>query len=134
MAKTQTSAIEPHSEEGFTLVEALCAFSILAIGFVSLFQGLNGAQRNSTRLSEIASERQIIRSLASETGVQPRDWRASSSGQYGVFHWKITQMPLRAGLVASVPQDRWQPYAITYEVRGPHDVYSVTAVRLLATR
>ena len=132
--KTQTSAIEPRGDEGFTLVEALCGLTILAIGFVSLFQGLNGAQRNSNRLSELASERQIVRSLVSETGVQPRIGHRSKRGQNGAFRWTITQVPLRAGLASPAPLDRWQPYAVTYEVRGPHNVYSVTSVRLLAAR
>ena len=127
------SATESH-QAGFTLVEALCAIVILALGFVALFQGLSGSQRNSGRLDELASERQILRSLMAETVARPRTVHMAERGRSGAFQWSISQSPLEAGWAASTRRDRWQPYIVTYEVMGPRQSLKISSVRLLAAK
>lgn len=106
-------------ERGFTLLEALCAVTILAIALSSLFaayrSGVSGVQAGS----DYASASVLAQSLMSAASVTPGAEGTLSRGRNGRFAWQVAVTAPPAASPGAVRGDRWALRSLTVTVAWP---------------
>jgi general secretion pathway protein I len=83
-----------HAQTGFTLIEVVLAFSLLALGLAASMQIATGALRQAKHAHEFTEVSLYAQSLLDTTGVGERLEEGSQSGQFGErYHWQLDVRP-----------------------------------------
>lgn len=118
------------SQAGFTLIEVLCALSILALGLVSLLQAASGAGRIDNRLAEQLDERLVARSLMADARFDRSLTPGTYRGHDGRYTWTIRVTPASEPWALGHPSDDWRLYRLATEVRSTRGSIRFDTVRL----
>jgi general secretion pathway protein I len=101
-------------QRGFTLIEVVVAFAILAMSLGALYESFGGSLKRSTSSSrrELAALRaeSLLAEFRGSGGLLPAQHRGADSG----FEWQITSKPYPAELAE---QSAWTAERVTVEVR-----------------
>lgn len=128
----------PRRQRGFTLIEIVVAFAILALGLGIAMQIAGGAMRNARQAATRTDAALYAQSLLDTVGVGERLEEGSSSGEFGEqFRWHLdatkyeieTETPLDAGL-APVQLYRLE-LRVTWEASGKEQEARFTTLRAL---
>ncbi len=117
-------------QAGFTLIEVLCALSILALGLVGLLQAASGAGRIDNGLAERLDERLVARSLMADARFDRSLTSGTYKGRDGRYTWTIRVTPASEPWAQGHPSDDWRLYRLSTEVRGPRGGIRFDTVRL----
>lgn len=83
-------------QRGFSLLEVLVAFSILALSLGVLMQIFSGSLRNASSAQEQAQAVALAQSLLTSAGVESPLVAGESSGDVdGRFHWRLRAGPFQ---------------------------------------
>lgn len=83
---------------GFTLLEVLVAFALLALSLGVLMQIFSGTMRNAERVRETAQATTLAQSLLAAAGVESRLDAGTRSGELdGKYRWQISAVPYALG-------------------------------------
>ena len=91
-------------QRGFTLLEVLVAFTILALSLVALYGALSASAARAATLAARRPALEIAQSLLAEYRVHPEFVARTVTGDEDGYHWSVVLTP--------------QPDALTSE-RGP---------------
>jgi general secretion pathway protein I len=128
----------PTRQKGFTLIEIVVAFAILALGLGIAMQIAGGAMRNARQAATRTDAALYAQSLLDTVGVGERLEEGSSSGEFGEqFRWTLraepyeieSESPIEPGLSA-VQLYRLQ-LDVTWETGGKEQVASFVTLRAL---
>jgi len=90
----------PHrlkAKAGFTLIETLVAFAILAMALGQLFVAVGGGARNDSRADFLLRASRLGQSQLAALGVDGRIEQGESSGRYDDgLYWRLSVAPHRA--------------------------------------
>ena len=104
---------------GFSLIEVLAAFAILALGLAAVGEVLGMAARNATLVRDTTHAVTLAEAKLAEFG--------DAAGEEGGLRWR--RSVAQAMPVSGDPQ--WIPYRVTVEVRwGSGRSLSLTTIRL----
>ncbi len=117
---------------GFTLIEVVVAFAILALSLGALYESFGGALRRSAT----ASKRELAALRAESLLAEYRGSRGLAPGRSGTdpdtgFEWRVTSKPYPAELTE---RSAWVAEAVTVEVswgRVRPQTLSVQSVELI---
>ena len=126
------SPAEANAQAGFTLLEVLVAFAILAVAMTAVLQafggGLDAARRTDAAALSLAQARSLLERIGTELPVQP----GVSEGGAGETRWEIRIAKRKSALDAAKHLER--PYAlfdVTVTVTGPGSApVSLATVRI----
>ena len=83
---------------GFTLLEVLVAFALLALSLGVLMQIFSGTMRNAERVREQAQATALARSVLASAGIEvPIDGREMSGELDGKYRWHLQATPADPG-------------------------------------
>jgi general secretion pathway protein I len=116
---------------GFTLVEALAALTIMAIGMAAIGELSNASMRSSLyferHLAEIETARKIIAGLPSRKDLPD----GTLTGILDSHEWRIDAAPFPSALAAADPASGWRPQYVALRVLAPTGgVVEIDTVRL----
>jgi general secretion pathway protein I len=120
---------------GFTLLEVLVAFSVLALSLGVLIQVFQGGLRATASTEDYLLATQLAQSKLAELGTL---YALETGVEEGVFaeryRWRRTVAPAAWADAEQVARVALQPYDVTIEVRWPErHVITLATVRLAAT-
>jgi general secretion pathway protein I len=78
---------------GFTLLEVLVAFAILALSIVALYQVMGTGESTSAKLARTAPALALAESLLAEATTAPRAEPAARTGDNGPWRWRVVAVP-----------------------------------------
>jgi hypothetical protein len=105
-------------QAGFTLFEALCAFTVASLALVALLQAFSGGHRGLTTLEDHFAARILARSLlAGEYAKMPTV--GNRSGQFHHYQWTVEIRPAAAQWLQPAASDRWRLYHVAVRVAWP---------------
>lgn len=108
--------MEPE-DRGFTLLEALCALTVMSVALVALLQSFNGGMRGIARLDKELTARVLAKSLLAEMrGAR----EAQVESRTGLAHgqtWSVEIAPATEEWARPAPGDRWRLYQVDISVR-----------------
>ena len=128
----------PRRQRGFTLIEIVVAFAILALGIGIAMQIASGAMRNARQAAIRTDAALYAQSLLDTVGVGERLEEGSSSGEFGEkFRWTLlaepyeieSESPIEPGM-SPVQLYRLQ-LDVTWETGGKEQVASFVTLRAL---
>jgi hypothetical protein len=123
------------SRRGFTLIEALVAFTILTLVMSQLLEGAGGGARNDARADFLLRAVREGRSQLDALGVETPISVGEQTGRYpdGLL-WRLTVEPYRETQAAS-GLGRTAAYLARLTVRRPNgtDALTLTTVRLVSS-
>ena len=103
------------STAGFSLLETLCALTILAIALVGLFQAHSAASRAATSADDYARARILAHSILASALSGPGILPAPAAGREGPLRWSLVTAEAREGWAAIASQD-WRLHHILVAV------------------
>ena len=80
-------------QRGFTLLEVLVAFAILALALAAIYEALSTSAARAAALADRVPALSLAESLLAEYSVRPEFKEAVLSGDDGPYHWTVTQTP-----------------------------------------
>lgn len=105
-------------DAGFSLLETLCALTILAIALAGLFQAHSAGLRAATAADHYAQARILAHSILASALAGPGVLPAPATGQDGAFRWSLSVAEAREGW-AAVTSDAWRLHHIRVAVEWP---------------
>ena len=94
----------PRRARGFTLIEIVVAFTVLALGIGLAMQIATGAMRNARRAAERTEAALYAQSLLDSAGVGERLEEGDTSGEFGEdYRWTLTVAKHEVESEAAVP-------------------------------
>ena len=109
-----------HRAAGFSLLETLCALTILAIALVGLFQAHSAGLRAATAADDYAKARILAHSILASALAGPGILPAPAAGQEGAFRWSVRVGEARDAW-AAISSDKWRLHHIRVAVEWPRD-------------
>lgn len=110
-------------QHGFTLVEALVAFAVLAIGLASVLTSFALAMRTDAELEAKRDAREFARSRLEAAGIVEKFSVGRRTGREGQWGWVETIRAVRLADPAPANANRAQPlqqgYWVEVAVEGP---------------
>lgn len=118
-------------EAGFTILEALVALAVVAIGLAAIGSVVAANVRNThtveARLGLLETARAVAAGLPDRGELSPGDLR----GQMGNYDWRVDVMPFTAGFVDPAAPTAWVPQAVVVRVQAPSgELLRLDTVRL----
>ena len=118
-AEPEAGALPPgHPAAGFSLLETLCALTILAIALTGLFQAHSAGLRAATAADDYAQARILAHSVLASALAGPGILPAAGQGQEGAFRWSIGVAEARERWAATT-SDAWRLHHIRVVVEWP---------------
>jgi prepilin-type N-terminal cleavage/methylation domain-containing protein len=118
-AEPEAEAPPPrHRAAGFSLLETLCALTILAIALVGLFQAHSAGLRATTAADHYAQARILAHSILASALAGPGILPVPAVGQQGAFRWSVSVAEAREGW-AAISSDKWRLHHIRVAVEWP---------------
>jgi general secretion pathway protein I len=116
---------------GFTLVEALAALAIMAIGIAAIGELSNASMRSSLyferHLAEIETARKIISGLPSRKDLPD----GTLTGVLDSHEWRVDAAPFPNALVPANAASDWRPQYVALRVIAPTGgVVEIDTIRL----
>jgi general secretion pathway protein I len=87
-------------EDGYTLVESLVAFTILAIVVIAALSAISTSYRSIQRAREVTAAVSLAEQLIQDASSRPKLQPGQSTGTKGGFTWSI--------IVNEIANARWQ--------------------------
>lgn len=85
---------KPRCQRGFTLIEVVVAFSLLAVGLAAAMQIATGAMRQARNAAQFTEASLYAQSLLDTIGVGERLEEGGDSGRFGdVYAWELDVTP-----------------------------------------
>lgn len=111
---------------GFTMIEVLVAFTVLAIGTLAIQRGIGASMTATTRAeARLAAERVARTLLSAPLGGGPAALQ-SRSGTMDGHRWRIrfesVELPFAAVNVRDGQRPRWLPFRMKVSISSPHGV------------
>jgi prepilin-type N-terminal cleavage/methylation domain-containing protein len=105
-------------QAGFSLLETLCALTILAIALAGLFQAHSAGLRAAGAADDYAKARILAHSVLASALAGPGILPAPMEGRDGAFRWSLSTAEAREGW-AAIASDRWRLHHIRVAVEWP---------------
>lgn len=107
------------TEAGFTLIETLVAFAVLALAMIALFRAVTGGLESVRRAEQQALAVELAQSLLDGAGRErPLAPGTSSGASVTGYRWDVTVAPYEAGRARSAAP-RVAAYWVAVTVRWP---------------
>ncbi len=117
-------------ENGFTLIEVLCAASIAAFAIAGLYASLTTSLRATDRLDGHMGARITARSVLAELDNEPRDILRNRHGTSGEYNWDLQVEPA-SGDLARISPPGFQLYDLKLTVFwAPQGHIEINSVRM----
>lgn len=94
---TETAGAARRDSRGFTLVEVLVAFAILALSFAALMQAFSGGLRLLSASGARTEALRLAESRLSEAGRSAPLAPGTASGEEGRYRWRLDVTPYDDG-------------------------------------
>ena len=121
-----------HAERGFSLLEALVAFSIAASALVAIFGVSSHTADEVVRSRDLATATMVAESLYAESGASPYVDTAVRTGNYADrFQWRITTFSQGSAAPIELRQIRVD---VTWLERGKPRAYRLIGIKPKAVR
>lgn len=130
------------AQAGYTLIEIIVAFAILALGLTMLLGTLSGASRQLRDAGDAGGAALHAQSLLDEFGELPQPGARSGEFEQGRYRWRLDVAPWNDPAPSRGPQ-RIDPNAarllrlqlqIEWGEGGPRQRVQVSSLRLVAPR
>lgn len=107
----------PAIQRGFTLIEVVVAFAILALSLGALFETFSGAMRRGVQAREAELAWLLMQSVLAELRVRGSP---AEPHQFGQAHGMSWDARIELHVPDVVPGQPWQPYEVTIRVSHGH--------------
>lgn len=115
-------------QEGFSLVEVLCALAVAASAIAVLAGGVGGAMKGANKLDQHLGARLILQSILEDELAAGQTSAARREGESGPYRWRLDIEP--AAAPGNLPQ-AYRMYRLTASVGwGRGGEVSATALKL----
>jgi len=119
---------------GFTLIEILIAFAILAVALAALLRAFSSGLQATTKAERYGAAvllaRSVLERVGSEIAIQPGE--QSGHGEDGTV-WSLHIEPLEVRRAANERASPFLPYEVAVTVTGPRqEPITLTTLRLVA--
>ena len=132
-------ASRPACQRGFTLIEIIVAFGILALGLTLLLGTLSGATRQLREGGDAGRAALHAQSLLAEHASLPRQpMQASGTLEGGRYRWRLQSAPWQPPGPQPATTDPGAPHMvrvqldIDWDQAGPRQRLQVSSLRLVA--
>lgn len=106
MSLMPSNAALPKRQSGFTLIEVVVAFSLLAVGLAAVMQIAIGAMRQARNAAQFTEASLYAQSLLDIVGVGERLEEGGDSGRFGDdYSWQLDITPYEATSASDSPLD-----------------------------
>ena len=129
----------PAHQHGFSLIEVIVAFGILALGLTLLLGTMSGATRQLREGGDAGRAALHAQSLLAEHASLPRQpLRAGGALEDGRYRWRLEVTPWQPPDAAGAPVDPAAPRMLRLQLdiewgtAGPRERLRVTSLRLVA--
>ena len=131
LSNSRNRAMDRHAIEGFTLLEALVALSIVAAVLSSIgaliATNVRGTRSIEAHLTRLETARSIMTALPDRA----RLVLGTMSGETEGHPWRVDVAPLATSNQRVETSNPWQPLAVAVTVRAPSGAaMQITTVRL----
>jgi general secretion pathway protein I len=100
------SPVAGRRARGFTLIEIVVSFAVLAIGLGIAMQIATGAMRNARQAEQRTEAALYAQSLLDSVGIGERLEEGGSSGEFGdAYRWELSVTPFEVESPADSPLD-----------------------------
>jgi general secretion pathway protein I len=122
------------SGRGFTLIEILIAFAILAVALTGLLRAFSGGLQATTRAERYGEAVLLARSLLERVGSEIAIEAGEQSGRRDDgTTWSVRMRPLQTTRARSEPDSPFIPYEVAVTVAVPRQQpITLTTLRLVA--
>ena len=97
------AAADQARQQGFSLVEVLCALAIAAASVVVLTSGVSGSLRSARALDMHLGARIILQSILEDELAAGETAPAVREGESGPYRWRLAIAPTGEGAAAKLP-------------------------------
>ena len=135
-------AVGSRAQRGYTLIEIIVAFAILALGLTMLLGTLSGATRQVRQAGDAGRAGLHAQSLLAEFGEAPQPGARAGELEDGRYRWQLDVEPWNDPVPPSGPQ-RLDPNAgrllrlqlqVEWGEGGPAQGVQLSSLRLVAPR
>lgn len=106
MSLMSSNVAPKNRQSGFTLIEVVVAFSLLAVGLAAVMQIAIGALRQAHNASQFTEASLYAQSLLDTAGVGERLEEGGDNGRFGDrYTWQLEVTPYEAASDSDIPLD-----------------------------
>lgn len=122
--------------DGFTMIEVLVAFVVLAIGTLAVQRGIVASATGTAKAEERLGAELVARSLMTAplgvgpSALQPRS--GTMNGYRWTLHFSDVELPFAAVNARDGKPVRWVPFRMVVSVSQPHGIdLTIETIRLV---